>query len=470
MSFRARARRYAAAVRLAIQGPPIHRLLRLLRRGRSQGVEYCDLCLQLGLGERATTGMRDTPEASKLPSMAIRLAALLGKADEAVELARSLAARLPDPAIPRRDIDAAMNCTAPLAPAVALDLIRASGRPSAAEAALLLRLGERDACETHLEAHAELLGPQRWLLWANLQPSAPRQLEGLNRFLQANGLSRVRLLDAAKALAVGNIDVDGTPATPARNAVKLSVVMTCFDCADYVEAAVRSVLGQHHRDLELIAVDDASRDQTWQRLVAMSRTDTRLRPVRLKRNLGTYAAKNIGLALVQGDVIAFNDADDWSCPERFGLCLEVLRRRPWVQAVSCEYIRLQDDGLFWSSLVWPMQRRTPNSIVFRRQVLQRIGYFDEHRFGSDGEYFTRLQVAFGPRSLYRLGRPLIVAASRENSLMTAAATGLDSRGRSQARARFQESWTERLLQQALAGASLYRAAQSGTAEAIAETT
>jgi len=469
MSFRARARRYAAAVRLVVQGPPIHRLLRLLRRGRTHGVEYVDLCLQLGLGERAETALRETPSASRLPSMAIRLAALRGRTEEAIELARALVKRLPDAEIPRRDIDAAVNCTAPLAPEVALALVRAGGGPSASEPALLLRLGDREACARLLEERGALLGPQRWLLWANLQPTTPEKLEGFNRFLQGNGLGRVRLVDAGKALAVGNVAVAHRPARPDRSGAKLSVVMTCFDCADYVEAAVRSVLGQEHRQLELIAVDDASRDQTWNRLVAMSRVDSRLRPVRLKRNLGTYAAKNVGLALASGDFIAFNDADDWSCPERFRLCLDVLRRRPWVQAVSCEYVRLQDDGVFWSSLVWPLQRRTPNSIVFRRRVLERIGFFDEHRFGSDGEYFTRLQVAFGPRSLYRLGRPLIVAARRENSLMTSASTGLDSRGRSQARATFQETWTERLLEHALAGTTLHRDAQSGTAEAIAET-
>jgi hypothetical protein len=443
-------------------------LLRILRRGRTHGIEYCDLCLQLGLGERAAAAMRETPEVSRLPSMAIRLAALLGRTDDAIELARALVARLPDPGIARRDITAAANCAAPLAPEVALALVRASGLHSPAEPALLFRLGERDAGARLLEERAALLGPQRWLLWANLQSSSAGQLEGFNRFMQASGLSLVRLIDAGKSLAVGNLAANHPSDHLRGSKGKLSVVMTCFDCADYVESAVRSVLGQEHRHLELIAVDDASRDQTWSRLVAMSQSDSRLRPVRLQRNLGTYAAKNVGLSLASGDYIAFNDADDWSCPERFRLCLDVLRQRPWVQAVSCEYVRLQDTGVFWSSLVWPLQRRTPNSIVFRRRVFERIGFFDEHRFGSDGEYFTRLQVAFGPRSLYRLARPLIVAASRENSLMTSTVTGLDSRGRSQARAEFQEAWTERLLQAALAGASLHRNARSGTAEAIAE--
>jgi glycosyltransferase involved in cell wall biosynthesis len=244
--------------------------------------------------------------------------------------------------------------------------------------------------------------------------------------------------------------------------------MTCYDCAPYIDSAIRSVLDQAHGNLELIAVDDASRDNTWERLEAAAAMDDRVRAIRLQGNVGTYAAKNVGLALAQGEYLAFQDADDWSCPERFSRCMELLRRRPWVEAVVCEYVRLQDDGHFWSSLVWPLQRRTPNSVLFRRRVLARLGFFDEHRFGSDSEFVARLQAAFGPRALYRLAQPLIVAAKRDNSLMTAPSTGLDTLGRSQARADFQEAWTEQLLRRALGGESFHRSAQRGTPALIAE--
>lgn len=468
MSLRARARRFAAAVRLAVLGPPILRLIRLLRRGETAGREYVDLCLQLGLAARATAALRDAPALAAYPSLPIRLAALTGHVDGTIEQTRVLAMRLPDDTVSRRELAAVTSCVMPLSPGTALALIRAEGHPNAAEPALRLRMGDVDGCVQGLERLGARLGPQRWLLWANLQDDPARQLEGLNRFLAAHGLSAARLRDPKRPLSVGNLDGHVPPARPPRAGATLSVVMTCYDCAPYVDAAIRSVLGQTHRNLELVAVDDGSRDDTWRRLQDAAAADARVRPLRLRHNIGTYAAKNVGMALAKGEYLAFQDADDWSCVERFGLCLELLQRRPWLQAVDCEYVRLQDDGRFWSSLVWPLQRRTPNSVLFRRRVLERIGFFDEHRFGSDGEYVARMQVAFGPRALHRLARPLIVAARRENSLMTAPSTGLDTRGRSQLRADFQEVWTEALLRRALSGESLYRPAQQGTLAMSAE--
>ena len=468
MSFRVRARRLVAAMRLAVEGPPLLRLIRLLRRGTPSGREYTDLCLQLGLAGRAEAALEQTPAAANRPSLAIRLAALQGRTGHALDLARTLAQNLPGLPVPRREVDAVVSCVSPLSAETALTLIRASGRTHPAEPALLLRLGEAAASAQRLAALGPVLGPQRWLMWANEQASPGGQLEGLNRFLACHGLAAVRLRDPGLPLSVGNIAARDAATTPPPTTGRISVVMTCYDCAAYVDVAIRSVLDQTHRDLELIAVDDASNDDTWDRLVAATQGDERVRAVRLRRNVGTYAAKNVGLSLAGGEFLAFQDADDWSCPERFALGLALLRRRPWLQAVGCEYVRLQDDGRFWSSLVWPLQRRTPNSVLFRRRVLDRLGAFDEHRFGSDSEFVARLQAAFGPRSMHRLGLPLIVAARRDNSLMTAASTGLDTSGRSQARADFQEAWTEALIQRALSAASHHRPADQGTAELIAE--
>lgn len=470
MSLRARARRLAAAVRLAVHGPPLLRLIRLLRRGQAQGREYVDLCLQLGLSARAATALQAAPAPRTHPSQPVRLAVLLGQAGDALAQARALLARLPEATLSGRELDAVVNTVAPLDAALALALLQAAGRPAAAEPALRLQLGDLAGAAAALQRLGAAAGPQRWLLQANLQADTAAKLAGLNHFLAEHGLAGVQLRDAGAPLSVAQLASSGATPAPVRRGKLLSVVMTCFDCAPYVDAAIGSVLAQTHAALELIVVDDASRDDTWARLQAAAAADARVRAVRLQRNVGTYAAKNVGLALARGDWLAFQDADDWSCPERFARCIALLQRRPWLQAVACEYVRLQDDGLFWSSLVWPLQRRTPNSIVFRRRVLERIGFFDEHRFGSDGEYVARLLASFGPRALHRLPQPLIIAARRANSLMTAPGTGLDASGRSQARADFQQAWTEALLQRALAGASHHRAAVDGTPALIEDRT
>jgi hypothetical protein len=91
-----------------------------------------------------------------------------------------------------------------------------------------------------------------------------------------------------------------------------------------------------------------------------------------------------------------------------------------------------------------------------------------NRFGADSEFVARLQQAFGVRALHKLDLLLIIAARRGDSLMTAASTGLDTTGRSQARSDYQEAWTEDLLRRRLSGASLRKSAQAGTLALIAD--
>jgi glycosyltransferase involved in cell wall biosynthesis len=87
----------------------------------------------------------------------------------------------------------------------------------------------------------------------------------------------------------------------------VSVVMPCFNAADYLRAAVDSILGQTWRDLELVVVDDGSTDHSFEVLRSIS--DPRLRLVG-QANRGQCAACNRGYREASGALIKFFDADD----------------------------------------------------------------------------------------------------------------------------------------------------------------
>lgn len=403
--------------------------------------------------------------------MRISHAVLTGQTEAALALGKALARDYPPRGLQRAELQTIVACLARLSVDTTLDIARASGQAHAAEPALLLQRGEAAAAEQRLGELAVLLGPQRELLRANLQPFPSEKLAGLNRCLAEHDLSPVALIDASRPLSVANLKTAAAHGRRRDGGPLLSVVMTCYDSASHLDAALRSVFDQERAHLELIAVDDGSSDDTWQRLQAAARADPRLRAVRLHRNVGTYAAKNVGLALARGEFVAFQDSDDWSHPQRFSRCLDVLLERPELVAVSALYVRLQDDGQFWSAKVWPLLRWSSNSVVFRRAALaNKVGAFDEHRFGADSEFVARIKQAFGARAVRRLDLPLILLARRANSLMNAHATGLDAQGRSQVRVDYQEAWTEDLLERVRTGASLHRSAGVGNLDLIAETT
>ena len=88
------------------------------------------------------------------------------------------------------------------------------------------------------------------------------------------------------------------------NMVKISVIIPIYNCEQYIEQCVRSVLRQTLKDLEVICVDDGSTDQSVQVLRELMRTDERIILCQQK-NQGPGIARNTGMKRAEGKYIAF---------------------------------------------------------------------------------------------------------------------------------------------------------------------
>lgn len=91
---------------------------------------------------------------------------------------------------------------------------------------------------------------------------------------------------------------------------KISVIMPVYNCERYLEAAVGSVLSQEGAEIELIAVEDCSKDSSRDILRRLAENDTRIRAVFNEHNMGVAAVRNRAMDLVTGDFVAFCDSDD----------------------------------------------------------------------------------------------------------------------------------------------------------------
>lgn len=92
--------------------------------------------------------------------------------------------------------------------------------------------------------------------------------------------------------------------------MKISVIAIFYRSAEYVRKCVDSILNQKGDfDLELIAVDDCSPDNTFE--ILSSYKDHRIKIVRHEKNAGISAARNTGLKNVTGDAFYFIDGDDF---------------------------------------------------------------------------------------------------------------------------------------------------------------
>ena len=92
--------------------------------------------------------------------------------------------------------------------------------------------------------------------------------------------------------------------------MKASVIIPAYNVEDYIERCIRSVINQSEEDIEIIVVNDGSKDCTLKKIRNLQKLDTRIKVID-KKNEGVMKARYDGLKLATGDYILFLDGDDW---------------------------------------------------------------------------------------------------------------------------------------------------------------
>ena len=90
----------------------------------------------------------------------------------------------------------------------------------------------------------------------------------------------------------------------------ISVIISVYNVAPYIEKCIRSIQNQTFSDLEIIPVDDGSTDESGQICDSMALSDPRIRVIH-KENGGNASARNVGVDAATGDFVAFVDGDDY---------------------------------------------------------------------------------------------------------------------------------------------------------------
>lgn len=184
---------------------------------------------------------------------------------------------------------------------------------------------------------------------------------------------------------------------------KVAVVITCYNYGEYVEEAVSSVLGQNV-EIELVVVDDGSTDsKTINVLEAL-----KARGVFVFRqpNKGLPGARNSGIRLISVPYIVCLDADDIIAPSYCSTCLRILEANHDVGFVYSTTRVFGKKNKRWSNLSFSalhllVDNYVPYAAMFRRQVWEEVGGFDENmRFGYEDWDFWLSAIERGWRGFH----------------------------------------------------------------------
>lgn len=125
----------------------------------------------------------------------------------------------------------------------------------------------------------------------------------------------------------------------------ISVIMPCYNHAPFLAQSARSILQQTHAALELIIVDDCSRDDSRRVMTDIAATDPRVRLVFRPQNGGASAARNEGLRRARGELISFCDADDLWLPGKLAEQVRLLRQHPEADVAYSDALIIGEDGM-----------------------------------------------------------------------------------------------------------------------------
>lgn len=251
------------------------------------------------------------------------------------------------------------------------------------------------------------------------------RLNLINYVYRVNGFCGIQKIDGKKALSFGNISCRVLECHP-EGRPKVSVVMPVYNAESTIETAIDSVLDQTWKNLEIIVVDDNSSDTTFDRVLSMAERDGRIKAVRQPENFGAYAARNRGLEEAAGEFVTTHDADDWSHPQKIEAQAMHLEENPAAMGTLTYWARISGDLRFTPS--WRVREDivhcNRSSFLFRKNVVDDLGPWDNVRVSADTEYIKRVEKYYPQDAVVELHRevPLAFALDDGSSLTRNSAT------------------------------------------------
>lgn len=192
----------------------------------------------------------------------------------------------------------------------------------------------------------------------------------------------------------------------------VSVVVATRNNAGTIEDSLNSLLNQTHRNIEIIVIDDTSDDDSAGIIEVIARRDRRLTVIRNRHHLGTGRSRNLGLKAARGEYVTFHDGDDFSLPTRIEEQLTVFSNFPEKKLSLCNYVRINAKGRSLEINDRRVMKCIISMMFRRREVLERVGYFEDSSISEDSDFYERIKIEFGAcevlvfRTLYQaLFRP-----------------------------------------------------------------
>lgn len=176
----------------------------------------------------------------------------------------------------------------------------------------------------------------------------------------------------------------------------ISIIIPVYNAEKYIHRCIRSVVNQSHKELEIIAVNDGSTDDSLSICETLAAQDNRIK-VFSQKNGGVSKARNTGLRLAKGEYVMFLDSDDYMLPDMCKTMLDVLHSKQadcvicgiqepegglWCPQRNIDYSTLVD---FKKDFIYQLNTELLSPCwnkIFKRQLITNL-FNEDISFGED---------------------------------------------------------------------------------------
>lgn len=202
----------------------------------------------------------------------------------------------------------------------------------------------------------------------------------------------------------------------------VSIITAAYNAEQYLEETIKSVLNQTYKNWELIIVDDNSSDKTYEIASRYSQKDNRIKVVKLHKNLGPAAARNIAIKKSKGRYIAFLDSDDLWLPEKLILQTKFMKEKK-LCFCYCSYRIIDESNNILGDFIVPTQI-TYTDLLKTNYIGCSTVVFDSFKLGKlfmpnilkRQDYGLWLKILKKIKVAYGIKEPLVLYRLRKKSV------------------------------------------------------
>lgn len=195
----------------------------------------------------------------------------------------------------------------------------------------------------------------------------------------------------------------------------VSVIMSAYNSENYIAESIESITKQSYKNIEFLIIDDNSEDNTSEVIKKYEKSDKRIKFIPNSKNIGLTKSLNKAIMLSQGKVIARQDDDDVSLPNRLEAQVKHIHSGSYdvcfARATNMQNSKPMPRYSFYLPPRLVVKYKNPfihGSMVIKKEILKMVGNYNENYYYSQDYYLfkrlleNRVKIKYIKEELYLL--------------------------------------------------------------------